>query len=224
MKAIRIHEYGGLEVLRYEEVPIPKPEEGEVLVRVHAAGVNPSDAKIREGKAFASMYEDPFPFIPGWDVSGVVCELGSGVTNFKEGDPVYGMVNFPYEGGGYAEYVTAPAFHLAPKPASLDHVQAAALPLAALTVWQSLFDAAGLRKGDKVLVHAAAGGVGHLAIQLARWKGASHIIGTAAANDEGYLKTIGVDEVIDYMKVNFEDVVKDVDVVLDCMGGEVQER
>lgn len=226
MKAIRIHEYGGLGVLRYEEVPIPKPSEDEVLLRVHAAGVNPADVKIREGKAFASMYEDPFPFILGWDVSGVVCELGSNVTAFKAGDEVYGMVNFPYEGGAYAEYVTAPAAHVALKPVSLDHLHAAALPLAALTAWQALFDAAGLKGGEKVLVHAAAGGVGHLAVQLARWKGASRISGTGAAlnNDEEYLKTIGVDEFIDYRTTSFEDVAKDIDIVLDCVGGDVQER
>ena len=224
MKAMRIHEYGGLGVMKYEEVPTPKPGEGEVLLRIHAAGVNPADAKIREGKAFASLYKEPFPFTLGWDVSGVISQVGEGVMGFNPGDEVYGMVNFPYEGGAYAEYVTAPATHVALKPMLFNHIQAAALPLATLTAWQALFGAAGLKEGGKVLIHAAAGGVGHLAVQLARWKGASRIIGTAAANDETYLKTIGVDEVIDYMATDFEDVVKDVDVVLDCVGGEVQER
>ncbi|MCK4738766.1 MAG: alcohol dehydrogenase catalytic domain-containing protein, partial [Deltaproteobacteria bacterium] len=139
MKAVRIHEYGGLGVMKYEEVPLPKMGHDELLIRVHAAGVNPADTKIREGKAFASMYEDPFPFILGWDVSGIVCEVGSSVTDFKAGDAVYGMVNFPYEGGAYAEYVTAPASHVALKPVTLDHIHAAALPLAALTAWQALF-------------------------------------------------------------------------------------
>ncbi len=224
MKAVRIHEYGGLEVLKYEEVTRPEPGQGELLIRVHAAGVNPADTKIREGKAFASMYKDPFPFILGWDVSGVVCATGSGVTAYRSGDPVYGTVNFPYEGGAYAEYVTAPAVHVARKPEALDHVHAAALPLAALTAWQALFDAAGLSSGDKILIHAAAGGVGHLAVQLAKWKGARHIFGTAAPEDEEYLIKIGVNEFIDYRIQRFEEVVKDVDIVLDCVGGDVQER
>ncbi|MCK4846502.1 MAG: NADP-dependent oxidoreductase [Deltaproteobacteria bacterium] len=227
MKVIRIHRYGSLDVMKYEEVLVSKPGKGEVLLRVHAAGVNPADAKIREGEAFASLYpfyKDPFPFILGWDVSGVVSQIGAGVTGFNIGDEVYGMVNFPYEGGAYAEYVTAPATHLAIKPVSLSHIEAAALPLAALTAWQALFGAAGLSGGESVLIHAAAGGVGHLAVQLAKWKGASRIIGTAASNDTAYLQTIGVDEVIDYMTANFEDTVKDVDIVMDCVGGEVQEN
>ncbi len=224
MKAVRIHEYGGLGVMKYEEVPLPKMGHDELLIRVHAAGVNPADTKIREGKAFASMYEDPFPFILGWDVSGIVCEVGSSVTDFKAGDAVYGMVNFPYEGGAYAEYVTAPASHVALKPVTLDHIHAAALPLAALTAWQALFGAAEVKAGDKVLVHAAAGGVGHLAVQLVRWKGAVLISGTASADDKDYLKEIGVDEFIDFTTQRFEEVVKNVDVVLDSVGGEVQVR
>ena len=224
MRAVRIHEYGGPGVIKCEEVPRPVPGKGDLLIRVHAAGVNPADTKIREGKAFASMYKDPFPFILGWDVSGVVEAVGSGVSAFKPGDSVYGMVNFPYEGGAYAEYVTAPEGHLARKPEKLDHVHAAALPLAALTAWQALFDAAGMLAGDKVLIHAAAGGVGHLAVQLAGWKGAAHIIGTASIDDEEYLKEIGVDEVIDYRTQRFEEIVRDVDVVLDSVGGHTQER
>ena len=224
MKAVRVHEYGGLDVLRYEDVQMPVPGGGELLVRVHAAGVNPSDAKIREGRAFASMYKDPFPLILGWDVSGVVEATGKGVEGFRTGDAVYGMVNFPYPGGAYAEYVTSPASHVAKKPSSLDHVHAAALPLAGLTAWQALFEAAGLSKGESVLVHAAAGGVGHIAVQLARWKGASHISGTASTRDEEYLRGIGVDEFIDYRTRRFEEVVSEVDVVLDCVGGDTQER
>lgn len=224
MKAIRIHEYGGLGALKYEDAPCPEPGPGEVLLRVHAAGVNPSDAKIREGKAFAAMCKDPFPRIPGWDVSGVVTAVGAGIEGFKPGDALYGMVNFPYGGGAYAEYVAAPASHLARKPESLDHIHAAALPLAALTAWQALFDAAFLSGGEKVLVHAAAGGVGHLAVQLARWKGAARIIGTASSDDREYLESIGVDECIDYRTQRFEEIVTDADIVLDCVGGEVQER
>lgn len=224
MKAIRIHEYGGLEVLKLEEIPRPEPKDDELLIRVHAAGVNPADAKIREGGAFASIYEDPFPFTLGWDISGVIEAIGSKVKDFKAGDAVYGMVNFPYEGGAYADFVTAPAVHLARKPEKLDHIHAAALPLAVLTAWQALFGAAKMTAGDRVLIHAAAGGVGHLAVQLARWKGASYIIATASASDEEYLKEIGVDEVIDYRTENFEAVVTDVDVVLDSIGGAVQEN
>jgi NADPH:quinone reductase-like Zn-dependent oxidoreductase len=225
MKAVRIHTYGGLDVLKYEEIGKPEPDQGEVFIRVFAAGVNPSDAKIREGKAFALKYEKPFPFILGWDVSGVVEAVGKGDGQFKPGDAVFGMVNFPYGGGGaYAEYVTAPAGHVAYKPSSLDHVHAAALPLAGLTAWQALFDAAQLSGGEKILIHAAAGGVGHLLVQLAKWKGASSIIGTASARDEQYLKRIGLDEFIDYRTAKFEEVVHEVDTVLDCVGGDTQER
>lgn len=224
MKAVRIYGYGGPDVLRYEQAPSPEPGPGEVLLRVHVAGVNPSDAKIREGKAFASMCREPFPRILGWDVSGVVAAVGLGVEAFRPGDALYGMVNFPYGGGAYAEYVVAPASHLARKPESMDHIHASALPLAALTAWQALFDAARLSGGERVLIHAAAGGVGHLAVQLAGWRGAAHIIATASSDDEQYLRSIGVDELIDYRTQRFEDVVRDVDVVLDCVGADVQER
>ena len=224
MKAVRIHVYGGLDALRYEQAPAPEPGPGEVLLRVHAAGVNPADAKIREGKAFASMCKEPFPLILGWDVSGVVVAVGAGVEAFGPGDALYGMVNFPCYGGAYAEYVVAPASHFSRKPESLDHIHASALPLAALTAWQALFEAARLSGGERVLIHAAAGGVGHLAVQLARWKGAAHIIGTASCDDGEYLKGIGVDELIDYRTQRFEEIAADVDIVLDCVGGEVQER
>ncbi len=224
MKAVRIHEYGGLDALKYEDVPRPEPGPGELLIRIHAAGVNPSDTKIREGAAFASMITEPFPYILGWDISGVVEETGQGVEGFKPGDAVYGMVNFPYGGGGYAEYVSAPAAHVALKPVTVDHIHAAALPLAALTAWQALFDAAGLSAGQKVLIHAAAGGVGHLAVQMARWKGVKQISGTASDRDEEYLEDIGLDEFVDYKTERFENAVKELDVVMDCVGGEVQER
>jgi len=210
--------------LKYEDAPRPEPGPGEVLVRVHAAGVNPSDAKVREGRAFASMCTDPFPRIPGWDVSGVVEAAGAGVEVLKPGDAVYGMVNFPHGGGAYAEYVAAPASHLARKPETLDHIHAAALPLAALTAWQSLFEAASLAKGQSVLIHAAAGGVGHLAVQLARWKGAGRIIATASSDDFEYLESIGAGECIDYRTERFEELVSGVDVVMDCVGGDVQAR
>ena len=223
MKAVRIHEFGGLDSLRVEDAPTPEPRDGEVLVRIHAAGINPVDWKTCAGEGVASRLEDPFPFIPGWDVSGVVEALGAGVSDFQAGGAVCGMVRWHWGGGGYAQYVAAPAADLVAKPHTLDDSQAAGLPLAALTAWQALFDAAGLQAGQTVLIHAAAGGVGHLAVQLATWKGAQ-VIGTASARNQGFLRELGVHRIIDYNETRFEEAAKDVDVVLDCVGGEVQER
>lgn len=223
MKAVRIHEFGGLDSLRVEEAPQPDPKDGEVLVRVHAAGINPVDWKTCAGEGVASRLDDPFPFIPGWDVSGAVEALGAGVSEFRVGDAVCGMVRWPWGGGGYAEYVAAPAADLVAKPDTMDHAQAAGLPLAALTAWQALFDTAGLEAGQTVLIHAAAGGVGHIAVQLAKWKGA-HVTGTASARNEAFLRELGVDRVVDYNGSRFEEAVSDVDVVLDGVGGEVQDR
>ena len=223
MQAVRIHEFGGLDNLMVEEAPTPTPGEGQVLVRIHAAGINPIDWKTCAGEGVSSRLLDPLPFIPGWDVSGVVEALGTGATAFKVGDAVCGMVRWPWGGGGYAEYVAAPAADLVAKPGSMDHAQAAGLPLAALTAWQALFDAADLQAGHTVLVHAAAGGVGHLAVQLAKWKDA-RVLGTASARNEAFLRELGVDHVIDYNEARFEDVATDVDVVLDGVGGEVQDR
>ena len=223
MKAVRIHEFGGLDSLKVEDAPMPEPREGEVLVRIHAAGINPVDWKTCAGEGVASRLEDPFPFIPGWDVSGVVEALGAGVSGFKVGDAVCGMVRWHWGGGGYAEYVAAPAVDLVARPGTMDDPQAAGLPLAALTAWQALFETADLQAGQTVLIHAAAGGVGHVAVQLAKWKGA-RVIGTASARNEAFLRELGVDRVIDYNETRFEDVAGDVDVVLDCVGGEIQER
>ena len=223
MKAVRIHEFGGLDSLRVEEAPTPEPRDGEVLVRIHAAGINPVDWKTCAGEGVATRLDDPFPFIPGWDVSGVVEKLGANVSDFKVGDRVCGMVRWHWGGGGYAEYVAAPASDLVAKPDTLDDAQAAGLPLAALTAWQALFDTAGLQAGQTVLIHAAAGGVGHLAVQLATWKGAQ-VIGTASARNQAFLRELGVHRIIDYNEARVEEVAKDVDVVLDCVGGDVQER
>ena len=223
MKAVRIHEFGGLDSLRVEDAPTPEPRDGEVLVRIHAAGINPVDWKTCAGEGVASRLEDPFPFIPGWDVSGVVEGLGAGVADFQAGDAVCGMVRWHWGGGGYAQYVAAPAADLVAKPHTLDDSQAAGLPLAALTAWQALFDTAGLQAGQTVLIHAAAGGVGHLAVQLATWQGAQ-VIGTASARNQGFLRELGIHRIIDYNETRFEEATKDVDVVLDCVGGEVQER
>lgn len=221
MKAVRIHNYGGLEVLKFEDAPRPKTGSGEVLIRVHAAAVNPVDWKVRAGYLKGHI-PYPLPFIPGWDVSGVVEATGPGVMEFKKGDEVYSRPDIT-RNGAYAEYIVVKASEVALKPRSVDHVHAAAIPLAALTAWQALFDVAGLTAGQKILVHAAAGGVGSFAVQLAKWKGA-HVIGTASARNQSFLRGLGVDEPIDYEKARFEDVVHDVDVVFDTIGGDTQQR
>ncbi|ANP52418.1 NADPH:quinone reductase-like Zn-dependent oxidoreductase [Streptomyces griseochromogenes] len=216
MRAVVQDGFGGPEVLRVEQVPRPEPLPTEVLVRVHAAGVNPVDWKTRAGDGIAGVLGQP-PFVLGWDVSGVVEAVGFGVTTLKAGDEVYGMPWFPRSAGGYAEYVTAPARQFARKPITVGHEQAAAVPLAALTAWQALVDTADLRAGQRVLIHAAAGGVGHFAVQLAKHLGA-HIVATAGAGRHAWLKELGADEVIDYTEVRFEDVARDIDVVIDLVG------
>jgi NADPH:quinone reductase-like Zn-dependent oxidoreductase len=221
MKAIRIHEYGGSEVLMFEEAPRPQPAAGDVLIRVHAAGVNPVDWKVREGY-LKDVLPYSLPFIPGWDVSGTVEAAGSGVSMFQKGEEVYSRPDIARD-GAYAEFIVVRESELALKPKSIDHVQAAAIPLAALTAWQALFDVGGLSAGQKVVIHAAAGGVGSFAVQLAKWKGA-HVIGTASERNQSLLRELGVDEPIDYHKTRFDDVVHDVDVVLDTIGGDTQHR
>ncbi|MFC9589049.1 NADP-dependent oxidoreductase [Streptomyces sp. NPDC056944] len=220
MRAVVVEQWGGPEKLVEREVERPEPGLNEVLVRVHAAGVNPVDWHTRASGALITWGA---PAIVGWDVSGTVEAVGPGVGSLRPGDEVFGMPLFPRQAGGYAEYVVAPARHLAPKPASLTHVEAAALPLAALTAWQALVDAADVRPGERVLVHAAAGGVGHFAVQIAKARGA-YVIGTASAAKHAFLRELGADEVVDYREAPFEDVVSDVDVVLDALGGETAER
>ncbi|MFE0577710.1 NADP-dependent oxidoreductase [Streptomyces sp. NPDC058874] len=220
MRAIVVDKWGGPENLVEREIERPEPGLGEVLVRVHAAGVNPVDWKTRASGALISWGETP---VVGWDVSGTVEAVGPGVTLYAPGDEVYGMPHFPRQAGGYAQYVAAPARHFARKPGSLDHVQAAALPLAALTAWQALVDTAGVTAGQRVLVHAAAGGVGHLAVQIAKARGA-YVIGTASAAKHEVLRGLGADELIDYRSVDFAGAVSDVDVVLDALGGDTAER
>ena len=219
MKAVRMHEFGGPDVLKFEDVPVPEPGADEVLVKVIAAAVNPVDWKVRQD---GHGWGYKTPFTPGWDVSGIVEKTGAKVKDLKPVDAVYGMLDL-VRGGAYAQYVCAKASWLAPKPESLDHIHAAAVPLAALTAWQAIFDVAGLSPGQTILVHAAAGGVGHFAVQLAKWKGA-RVIGTASARNMAFLRELGADEVIDYTAQRFEDAVRDVDVVLDTMAGETQER
>ena len=221
MKAVCIYSYGGPNVLVYEDAPRPHPGDGEVLVRVHAAGINPVDWKIREGH-LKEMLHHTLPLVLGWDVSGVVESLGTGVRRFKVGDEVFSRPDISRD-GAYAEFIVIKESEVALKPPSIDHLHAAVLPLAGLTAWQTLFDAAGLSAGQRVLIHAAAGGVGHIAVQLAKWKGA-HVVGTAAARNHDFLRQLGVDQVIDYDTERFEDVMQPVDVVLDTLGGEIQTR
>ncbi|ONI74073.1 NADPH:quinone reductase [Kribbella sp. ALI-6-A] len=216
MRAVVQHTLGGPEVLSVQQQPRPEPLPTEVRVKVHAAGINPVDWKTRAGAGMAGVLGEP-PFILGWDVSGVVEKVGFGVTTLREGDEVYGMPWFPRAAGGYAEYVTAPARQFARKPSTVSHEQAAAVPLAALTAWQALVDTAHVESGQRVLIHAAAGGVGHLAVQFAKHLGA-YVVGTARANNHEWLTKLGADEVIDYAAVRFEEVVSDVDVVVDLVG------
>jgi len=221
MKAVRIHQYGGPEVLQFEDAPRPQPTAGELLIRVHAAAVNPVDWKIREGHAKERIIHS-LPLILGWDVSGVVEATGSGVTRFQKGDEVFTRPDIA-RNGAYAEYIVVRESEVALKPQSIDHCHAAAIPLAALTAWQALFGTGGLSVGQKVLIHAASGGVGSFAVQLAKWKGA-HVIGTASERNQSFIMELGVDKAIDYQKTCFEDVVHDVDVVFDTIGGDVQQR
>ncbi|NIY63250.1 molecular chaperone GroES [Streptomyces malaysiensis] len=207
---------GGPEVLRVAEVPRPEPLPTEVLVRVRAAGINPVDWKTRQGGGMAGVLGDP-PFTLGWDVSGVVEEVGFGVTTLAPGDEVYGMPWFPRQAGGYAEFVTAPSRQFARKPGTLSHEEAAAVPLAALTAWQIIVDTARVTAGQRVLVHAAAGGVGHFAVQFARHLGA-RVVGTARGSRHEWLGRLGAEELVDYTERRFEDVVEDIDVVIDLLG------
>jgi NADPH:quinone reductase-like Zn-dependent oxidoreductase len=215
MRAIRQRSFGGPEVLELVEVDRPDPLPTEVLVRVHAAGVNPVDWKTRAGRG---MLAD-LPFTVGWDVSGVVEAIGIGVTRFAPGDEVFGMPWFPRQAAAYAEYVTAPSRHFARKPERLSHVEAGGLPLAGLTAWQILVEAAAVQPGQRVLVSAAAGGVGHLAVQLAKARGA-YVIGTARQAKHAFLRELGVDEVIDYTTTEVAEATGDLDLVMDMPGGE----
>ena len=220
MKAVRIHEYGGREKLAYEDAPRPAPGDGEVLIRVACSTLNPFDCALHSGY-MSSYFNHTLPLIPGTDVSGTIEQIGSGVTAYQPGDKVYGRAGVTRD-GSYAEYVVAPATDVAFRPRSLDDVHAASLPHVTLTAWQALFVLAGLKPGQTVLIHGAAGGVGHIAVQLAKWRGAK-VIGTASQNFD-FLRELDVDQAIDYSSTAFEDVVRDADVVLDTVGGDTQER
>lgn len=220
MRAITQSTFGGPDVLTVVERPTPATLPTEVLVEVRAAGVNPIDAAVRSGAY--PMLGDP-PFVLGWDISGVVVEVNPGVHRFQIGDEVYGMPFFPREAGGYAEYVAVPSRQLARKPTSLDHATAAALPLVGLTALHALVDIAQVQPGQRVLVHAGGGGLGHVAIQLAKHLGAE-VFTTASAGKHDFVRSLGADEVVDYRQVAFEDVLRDVDVVLEMVGGGNAER
>jgi NADPH:quinone reductase-like Zn-dependent oxidoreductase len=237
MKAVRQHQFGGPEVMHYEDAPIPQLQRGELLIKVHSVGINPPDWYLRDGyKMLPPEWQPkvPFPIILGTDVSGVVAAIADGVTGFAVGDEVYAMLRFPSYGPSqaYAQFVTAPAIEVAHKPSGIDHAHAAAAPMSLLTAWQFMIEVGHdvqnpLQRnkheplplsGKRVLINGAAGGVGHFAVQLAKWKGA-HVIAVASGKHEDFLRDLGVDEFIDYTKSLPEDIVKDVDLVVDCVGG-----
>ncbi|MFD8239195.1 NADP-dependent oxidoreductase [Streptomyces albidoflavus] len=219
MRAIIQESYGGPEVLHETRVPRPEPGPGEILVAVRAAGVNPTDWKHRAQAGFV----DRLPLVLGWDVSGVVEAVGYGVTLFAPGEEVFGMLPYPHGSGSHAEYVVGPARAFTRKPTVIDHVQAGALPLVSLTAYQALIDTAGIGPGQRVLIHAAAGGVGHVAVQIAKAHGA-YVIGTASAPKHDLLRELGADEVVDYRTTDVADAVDGVDMVLDPLGGETRAR
>ncbi|MCX5602822.1 NADP-dependent oxidoreductase [Streptomyces phaeochromogenes] len=219
MRVITQQSLGGPEVLTVVDAPEPQLLPTEVLVRVKAIGLNPLEARLRAGEF--PLIGRP-PFVLGWDISGVVEEAPQ-TWRFRPGDEVFGMPLFPRAASAYAEVVSAPALHLVHKPASLSHVEAAALPVVGLTAWQGLVDLGGVSEGDRVLVHGGGGGVGHVAIQIAKALGA-HVITTASGSKRRFVEGFGADEVIDYAAVDFTEAVRDVDVVLDTIGGDTVER
>ncbi|WP_316804579.1 NADP-dependent oxidoreductase [Pedobacter nototheniae] len=218
MKAIILKGFGGVENFVTTDIEVPVPKENEVLVQTKSISVNPVDAKTRAGKGRASFYKDVDPIILGWDISGVVAEVGSKVTKFKKGDEVFGMIDFPGLGKAYAEYAVAPAEHLAFKPSNINHEEAAAATLAALTAYKAL-QLLELKKGEKILIHSAAGGVGHYAVQIAKHIGA-HVTGTASEKNRSLVKELGADDFIDYTSQKLVDATSGIDKVLDAIGGE----
>jgi len=216
MKAIRIHQFGGPEVLAYEDVPKPELNNGEVLVKTTAAGVNPIDWKTCSGGG-ASGFIGDLPFIPGWEFSGVVEDPGN--SQFAAGDSVFGLINFPQRAGCYAEYIAAPGEQIAKLPDAVDPELAGGLATAGLTAWQALFDKGNLQKNQQVLILGAAGGVGHLAVQIAKWAGA-HVTGTASVHNHEFLAELGCDHLIDYHNEDINDHAAEMDLVIDCVGGE----
>lgn len=219
MKAMVLKQFGGVENFSLEEIPEPQVDNGQVLIRVKAIGINPVDIKTRKGNGQARQYKDALKMVIGWDVAGVITRVAGDVKDFSIGDEVFGTINFPGQGGAYAEYAVAPANQIVRKPANISMPEAAAATLATLTAWQALIDQGHIAKGDRVLIHGGAGGVGNYAIQIARGRGC-YVITTASASDAGFVKSLGADEVIDYKTQKFEEMVSDVDFILDTIGGE----
>lgn len=221
MKTYILNAAGGTEELKMVHLDVPKPNSQEVLISIKALSINPVDIKTRMGKGIYGRLKEFSPLVLGWDISGIIEAIGEEVTDFKVGDEVFGMVNFPAHGQAYAEYVTAPATHLSKKPTNITHQEAAAACLAALTAYQVLTKS--VKKGDKILVHAAAGGVGHFVVQIAKILGA-YVIGTVSAKNIDFVKSLGADEVIDYTQTNFETILQNLDFVFDTMAGETLEK
>lgn len=221
MKAVRIYAYGGQDQLKFEDAPMPQVGDKDVLVRVVASSINPVDWKVREGY-LKEMLPLTFPFVLGWDVSGIVEAVGNAVTTFKPGDAVYSRPNIA-RNGTYAEYIAIDENEIAFKPNTITHGSAASLPLAGITAWDVLVKAGEIKAGDRVLIHAASGGVGSLAVQLAKARGA-YVISTTSSKNTALVKSLGADEVIDYRQQAFEQIAHDVDIVFDTLGGEVQEK
>lgn len=218
MRAALLREFGPASNLTIEKIPVPLPATGQLLIKVRAAGINPVDFKTRTGKGLPAR-ELELPAILGWDIAGEVVSLGEGVSRFNRNERVFGMSNFPHSGNAYAEYALVQEDEFALIPSSVSNEVAAATPLAALTAWEALFDQGSLAAGQKILIHAAAGGVGHIALQLAKWKGA-YVIGTASQQNHAFIHELGVDQALDYHTQDFTTLVTDVDVVLDGIGGE----
>jgi len=218
MKAIVLKEFGGVDQLVLEELAVPLIDAHEVLIEVKAISINPVDVKTRAGKGMAGRLKEIKPLILGWDISGIVIEVGEAVLGLKKGDEVFGMVNFPGHGKAYAEYVAAPAAHVALKPANISHAEAAAATLAALTAWQALVTHAKVQAGAYVLIHAASGGVGHYAVQLAKHLGAN-VTGTSSGANKEFVLSLGANQHIDYKREVLEDVAPHMDFVLDTLGG-----
>src|SRR5258708_2740989 len=223
MKAIILKQFGGTENLSITELPIPLPVEDEVLVKIKSISINPVDVKTRAGTGVSAVLKNDNPMILGWDFSGTIETAGAAVKNYKTGNEVFAMVRFPQSGKVYAEYAAVPAAQLALKPADVTHEEAAAACLAALTAWQALTTNYKLKPGERVLIHGASGGVGHYAVQMAKYLGA-YVIGTSSVGNKDFVMSLGVDEHIDYKAKPFETVVKNMDFVLDTVGGDYIER
>src|ERR1700761_5987689 len=221
MKAIRIHEFGGQDVLELEDIAVPQPKADEVLIKVYASSVNPVDGKIVAGQS-QEKFPTKFPLTIGWDVSGVIEQAGNKVRNFSIGDEVYGRP-FPTKNGAFAEYLVIKVSEIALKPKGIDHLTAASVPLAGLTAWQGLFKFGKLEKDQRVLIHAASGGVGSFAVQFAKWKGA-YVIGTGSSDNLSFIKQLGADEAIYYKNQRFEEETGNIDLVFDLVGGDTQQR